>query len=263
MTDTVHICLCIHSSWGGRFDYDTCSNFWNMIRLQKLLAIAGVTSRRKAELLILEGRVLVNGEAVTELGAKAQLTDDITVDGIKLSIQKKTYIKLYKPMGVISSAKDNFGRKTVLDLVPCDVRLFPVGRLDYDTSGLILLTNDGEWANKLMHPGNKVNKTYIAMFDGTPTEEGLEAFREGLYIEGKKTAPCKIFMLSKDSAKITLHEGRNRQVRKMCEAIGLEVLKLKRVSIGALELGKLKPGEWRYLTEEEIHHATQNPNLRG
>ena len=223
-----------------------------MIRLQKLLAMAGVASRRKAELLIQEGRVFVNGNMVTELGAKALATDDITVDGTKINFEKKTYLMLHKPTGVICSVKDNFGRMTVFDLVPSDVRLFSVGRLDYDTSGLIILTNDGEWANKLMHPSKKVNKTYIAKIKGLLKPDSINAFRKGLLIEGKKTAPCKIEMISNSEAKIVLNEGRNRQVRKMCEAIGLEVLSLERVSIGCLELGGLKQGEWRYLTDNEV-----------
>ena len=247
---------------GRSFDYDTCSNFWTMIRLQKILAMAGVTSRRKAEMLIQDGRVFVNGKAAQELGIKALVTDDIYVDGKKLIFENKTYVMLNKPIGVISSVKDVFGRKTVLDLVPKGVRLFPVGRLDYDTSGLILLTNDGEWANKLMHPSNKVSKTYIAKLNKRPTEDSLQKFMEGLIIERKKTAPAEIEMISNNKAKIVLYEGRNRQVRKMFEAIGLKVLSLKRISVGALDLGNLKPGEWRHLTEEEVHNAIQNPNLR-
>ena len=232
-----------------------------MIRLQKLLAMAGFASRRRAEFLILEGRVSVNGKAVTELGAKASETDDIAVDGASINFEKKIYVMLHKPTGVISSAKDNFGRKTVIDLVQSDVRLFPVGRLDYDTSGLMLLTNDGEWANNLMHPSKKINKTYLAKLDGQLTEDKLQAFRQGLFIEGKTTAPSQIKVISGNMVKITLHEGRNRQVRKMCEAIGLEVLSLKRTSVGGLKLGDLKPGEWRYLTGEETHHAKQDSNL--
>ena len=227
-----------------------------MIRLQKLLAKAGVASRRKAELLIQEGRVFVNGKAVTELGAKAQTTDEISVNGKKIVFEEKKYVMLHKPMGVISSAKDNFGRKTVLDLVPRNVRLFPVGRLDYDTSGLILLTNDGEWANNLMHPSKKISKTYIAKVRGLPTENDLRAFREGLVIDGKKTAPSDIMMISDNAVKIVLFEGRNRQVRKMCDAIGLEIVSLMRISIGSLELGRLKPGEWRYLTASEVLELT-------
>ena len=230
----------------------TAQDIWGMIRLQKLLAMAGVASRRKAELLISKGRVFVNGTKVTELGAKALATDDIVVDGTKINFEKKTYVMLHKPTKVICSAKDNFSRKTVLDIVQIDVRLFPVGRLDYDTSGLILLTNDGEWANKLMHPSKKVNKTYIAQVKGLVTEDSLKEFREGLLIDGKKTAPSEIEVISEDALKIVLYEGRNRQVRKMCEAIGLEVLCLKRVAIGQLELGGLKPGEWRYLTDDEV-----------
>ena len=227
-----------------------------MIRLQKLLAMAGVASRRKAEQLIHEGRVFVSGKAVTKLGAKALATDNIIVDGMKINIEKKTYVMLHKPTGVICSVKDNFSRRTVLDLVPLEVRLFPVGRLDYDTSGLILLTNDGEWANKLMHPRNKIKKTYIAKLNGLPSQEDLKKFREGLYIEGKKTAPAEIEMISISTAKIVLHEGRNRQVRKMCEAIGLEVVSLVRISIGCLELGDIKPGEWRYLSVHEVQAIT-------
>ena len=237
---------------GRSNNYDAFGDFWAMIRLQKLLAMAGVASRRKAELLIQEGRVCVNGKAVKELGAKALLSDDITVDGKKINFEKKTYIMLHKPTGVISSVKDNFGRKTVLDFVPRDVRLFPVGRLDYDTSGLILLTNDGDWANKLMHPSKNIKKAYIAKLSGLPSHEDLKKFREGLFIEGKKTAPCKIELISDSAVKIMLHEGRNRQIRKMCEAIGLEVVSLRRVAIGSLELGGLKPGEWRYLTAQEV-----------
>ena len=228
-----------------------------MIRLQKILAKAGVASRRKAEILILEGRVFVNGR-VAMLGTKALPSDDITVDGKKIGAQKKAYVMLHKPTGVICSAKDNFARKTVLDLVPSDVRLFPVGRLDYDTSGLILLTNDGDWANRIMHPRNNVKKTYIAHIKGEVTNKSLAAFSTGLLIDGKKTAPCEIKMISHETAKIVLHEGRNRQVRKMCEAVGLEVVSLKRVSIGPYELGDLKPGEWKFLTEREAsqyHYA--------
>ena len=233
-----------------------------MTRLQKLLAMAGIASRRKAELLIQEGRVFVNGNAVTELGAKALATDDIKVDGTKINIEKKVYVMLHKPTGVISSAKDNFGRRTVLDLVSCGVRLFPVGRLDYETSGLLLLTNDGEWANKLMHPSRKVKKTYVAKVSGLATEQSLKAFREGIYMEGKKTAPCEIEMISDSTAKIVLHEGRNRQVRKMCESIGLEVQSLKRISIGELQLGELKVGEWRYLTRDEVEEL-RKADIKG
>lgn len=225
------------------------------IRLQKLLANSGIASRRKAEWLIANGRVMVNGEVVTELGARAFETDDITVDGQKLVSQEKTYIMLNKPADIITSVKDNIGRKTVLDLVPKDVRLFPVGRLDYETSGLILLTNDGEWANKLMHPSMKVEKTYIASVKGIPTRNDLMAFRRGLLVEGRLTAPCKAELIAPSVIKIVLQEGRNRQVRKMCEAIGHPVVSLKRISIGSFELGELAPGEWRYLTDIEVLEA--------
>ncbi|MCL2387808.1 MAG: rRNA pseudouridine synthase, partial [Defluviitaleaceae bacterium] len=163
------------------------------MRLQKLLANAGVASRRKAEELISAGRVRVNGKVVTELGAKATASDEITVDGVPLAAaSKKKYIMLHKPEKVVTTVSDQFGRATVMDYVPRDVRLFPVGRLDYETSGLILLTNDGDWANTLMHPSNEVNKTYIAVIHGKPTPAALQAFRTGITIEGRRTAPCKI-----------------------------------------------------------------------
>ena len=227
-------------------------------RLQKLLARAGVASRRKCEELILDGRVKVNGKKITEIGTKAFACDEICVDGKTLSNEEKVYVMLNKPAGVISSAIDNFSRKTVLQLVKVKERIFPVGRLDYDTSGLILLTNDGEWANKLMHPRNAVKKRYIAKVTGIPSEENLAAFRSGLLIEGRFTAPCEIRLVpgSKTSTwEIILKEGRNRQIRKMCEAIGHPVLSLERVSIGKLELGSLKPGKWRHLTKRELQET--------
>ena len=225
------------------------------VRLQKLLASCGITSRRKAEWLIANGRVLVNGEVVTELGARAFETDEITVDGEKLVLQEKMYIMLHKPAGIITSVKDERGRKTVLDLVPKDVRLFPVGRLDFETSGLLFLTNDGEWANKLTHPSMKVEKTYVATVKGMPTRNTLMAFRRGLLVDGKLTAPCNAELIGPSTIKIVLHEGRNRQVRKMCEAIGHPVVSLKRVSIGSFELGELAPGQWRHLTDIEVLDA--------
>ena len=231
------------------------------VRLQKLLASCGITSRRKAEWLIANGRVLVNGEVVTELGARAFETDEIIVDGERMVPQEKVYIMLNKPSDIITSAKDNYGRKTVLDLVPKDVRLFPVGRLDYETSGLLFLTNDGDWANKLTHPSMKVEKTYVATVKGIPTRNELMAFRRGLLVDGKLTAPCSAELISPGTIKITLHEGRNRQVRKMCEAIGHPVVSLKRVSIGSFELGDLGPGQWRYLTDIEVLEAVLPRNI--
>jgi len=232
------------------------------MRLQKILANAGVASRRKAEELITEGRVSVNGEIVTELGAKAKIRDEITVDGVPVgrAPRKKTYVMLHKPEGVMTTTSDQFNRPTVMDYAPEGKRLFPVGRLDYETSGLIFLTNDGEWANNLTHPKNEIRKVYIAMLRGEPNEKALQKFREGIKIDGRKTAPAEIDILNskneKTKARITIYEGRNRQVRKMCEIIGNPVISLKRITIGEIKLGDLESGRWRYLTEQEIIQAT-------
>ncbi|WAM32978.1 rRNA pseudouridine synthase [Caldicellulosiruptor morganii] len=228
-----------------------------MIRLQKFMADCGVASRRKCEEIILQGRVKVNGRTVTELGFKVDpQKDEVFVDGKKLvPVQKKIYIMLNKPFGVISSAKDEKGRKTVIDLVKdkVDVRVFPVGRLDFDTTGLILLTNDGEFAYKVTHPKHDIEKTYIALISGVPTRDEIERFEKGLVIDGKLTSPAKLKVLKvfKQSSlvEIKIHEGRNRQVRKMCDAIGHRVLSLKRVAIGKLKLGRLKEGEFVFLDE--------------
>lgn len=226
------------------------------MRLQKILAQAGIASRRKAEDIIAEGRVRINGEIATP-GTKAAPTDKITIDGNPLTApQQKRYIMLHKPEGVITTANDQFGRTCVLDLVPDDIRVFPVGRLDYDTSGLLLLTNDGEWANLLTHPSHEVEKKYIATFEGLPSEQALKTFRTGIEIEGRLTAPAKIKITAHakniSTAQITIHEGRNRQVRKMCEAIGFPTITLKRVAVGKLKLASLPAGEWRNLTETEV-----------
>ena len=231
----------------------------NEIRLQKWLADAGVASRRKAEEIILEGRVAVNG-IVAQLGTKANTTTDVvTVDGKSIEIaQEKIYIMLHKPEGVVTTVTDPFSRSTVMDFISEEItaRLYPVGRLDYDTSGLLLMTNDGEWAQKLTHPKHEVKKTYIAIVKGIPTASALKKFKEGLVIDGKKTSRCDIKQESvvKGNAKlrITIHEGRNRQVRRMCEAIGHDVISLKRVAIGELKLNELGRGKWRHLTRQEV-----------
>lgn len=219
--------------------------------MQKWLSQSGIASRRKAEELILSGLVSVNGEVVMELGTRADTEKDIvTVDGKLCEIkQEKIYIALHKPEGVITSVSDPHGRKTVMDYTPKEWGCFPVGRLDYDTSGLIILTNDGDYAQVLMHPKHEVTKVYIAKIQGIPSKESLEAFRRGLTIEGKLTASAEIEIIKKEpnaTVRIKLHEGRNRQVRKMCEAIGYPVLSLKRVQIGNVKLGGLGRGEWRY-----------------
>lgn len=225
------------------------------------MADCGVASRRKCEEIILQGRVKVNGKVVTELGFKVDpQKDEVFVDGRKIvPVQRKVYIMLNKPFGVISSARDDKGRTTVVDLVKdkVDVRVFPVGRLDFDTTGLIILTNDGEFAYKVMHPKHEIEKTYIALLEGVPTKDKIDQFEKGLLIDGRLTSPANFKILKifkgKSLVEIKIHEGRNRQVRKMCDAIGHKVLKLKRVAIGKLKLGKLKEGEFVFLDEKMVN----------
>lgn len=228
------------------------------MRLQKYMADCGVASRRKSEEIILEGRVRVNGSEVSTPGYKVEAGDVVEVDGKAIRPEEaKVYIALNKPVGYITSAKDQFGRQTVLDLVSdLDERIYPVGRLDYDTSGLIILTNDGEFTYRMTHPRYEIKKVYMAKVEGVPSEAKLKQFREGLLIEDYKTsrARVKIVKQYKDAAylEIEIHEGRNRQVRKMCEKIGHPVKSLKRISVGSVRLGKLEEGKWRYLTESEL-----------
>lgn len=230
-----------------------------MERLQKVIAHAGVASRRKAEQLILEGHVKVNGKVVKELGVKVSPSDRVEVTGIPLEREHPVYFLLYKPRGVISSVADDKGRKVVTDyLSNIEQRIYPVGRLDFDTSGLILLTNDGEFANLLMHPKSEVEKVYVAKVKGIPSRESLRMLDRGIKLEDGKTAPAKTKVISIDKKKqtaiieITIHEGRNRQVRRMFEAIGHPVLKLKREKYGFLTLHGLKAGEARELTVHEV-----------
>lgn len=232
-----------------------------MIRLQKYLADAGIASRRKSEELITAGRVSVNGQVVTILGVKiSQEEDVVTLDGEIVQLnQKMTYILLHKPEGVITSVSDPHGRPVVIDFVKdVPVRLYPVGRLDYDSSGLLLLTNDGGLAQFLTHPRHSVPKTYIAKLNGIPKRQDLQMFRTGLIIDdGFKTAPAKIKILDTNvnscSVRITIYEGRNRQIRKMCDTIGCPVVMLKRVAIGDIKLNNLARGKYRHLTKEELN----------
>lgn len=227
-----------------------------MIRLNKYIAECGICSRRKADILIESGKVLVNDIVIKDLGVKIDDTKDIVkVDGKTISKEDKfVYIMLNKPKGYVTTNSEQFGRKSVLDLIDTDYRIFPIGRLDMNTEGLLLLTNDGEFANKLMHPKNKVEKTYIANVKGNITEEKIEHLINGVDIGGYITKPAKVRIISKDKNKIEIKisEGKNRQVRKMCEAVGLKVINLKRISIGKLNLGNLKIGEYRYLNKNEI-----------
>lgn len=235
-----------------------------MERLQKVIAQAGITSRRKAETLILEGKVKVNGKVVTELGVKVDpKKDKIEVNGIPLEREEPVYYLLYKPRGVISSVSDEKGRKTVTDFVETDYRIFPAGRLDYDTSGAIILTNDGEFAQLLTHPKHEIEKVYVAKVRGIPTGEKIKMLRKGVMLEDGKTAPAKVKVLSVDRKKnvaiirITIHEGRNRQVRRMFEAVGHEVVKLKRERIAFLDLKGMNPGDVRPLKPIEVKHLRE------
>lgn len=230
-----------------------------MERLQKVIANYGITSRRKAEELIKSGKVLVNGKKVTELGTKVSSKDEIIVNNVvlKKEIQKEYYL-LNKPRGYISSVSDEKNRKTIVSLIPTDTRIYPVGRLDYDTTGLILLTNDGELTNFLTHPKNKIEKTYIAKIEGILDKENIQLLKNGIDIEGKKCKPVRFKIRKKDKEKntsiveITIIEGRNHIVKKMFHALKHDVIKLKRESFAFLTLEHLKSGEYRELSIKEV-----------
>lgn len=229
------------------------------MRLDSFLAKAGVCSRRKAKQLILSGRVEVNRTAICEQGVRVDVNNDlIIVDGKKISLGKeKSYILLNKPKGFISTVSDGRGRKTVLDLVRgINKRVYPVGRLDKDTTGLLILTNDGELTNRLTHPRYNVEKTYEIKIKGDLSDKDRIRLEKGAFIDNKKTAPAKIAILHKSHAasivRIKIHEGRKKQVRLMFQYLGYPVLSLKRIKVGALGLGTLKPGEFRFLTEKEV-----------
>lgn len=231
------------------------------MRLQKYIASCGIASRRKAEEMIADGRVEVNGKIVMEMGIKVDpKKDKVKVDGKFIRKEKeKVYIMLNKPIGYITSLKDEEGRRIVTDLIEgVDERIFPVGRLDADTTGLLLLTNDGDITYKLTHPSYEIVKKYIAIVEGVPNRMELEKFRNGMMLDGRLTAKAsvKIAKRYEDEAilEIEIHEGRNRQVKKMCEMINHPVKKLKRVSLGEIELGGMETGNWRYLDEEEMEY---------
>lgn len=232
------------------------------VRLQKYIAMCGKASRRKAEEMISDGRVTVNGEKALEQGIKVEIgADKVAVDGEELAIvSKKYYIMLNKPVGYVSTVSDQYDRPTVIDLLSGEIktRIFPVGRLDYETEGLLLLTNDGDFTYKVTHPKFEMGKTYIATVGNGLTVAGLNILKKGVYIDGYKTSPAEVEILNSErnetNVKITIHEGRNRQVRKMFEAVGVKVKELKRVSIGKVELGNLPSGRWRYLTSHEINY---------
>lgn len=237
-------------------------------RLQKIISAAGITSRRASEELILAGRVTVNGTVVTELGSKADpASDTVAVDGKPLAIaSRKLYILLNKPVGYLTTLDDPEGRPLVTDLLKeVGARVYPVGRLDYNTEGLLLLTSDGEWANQLMHPRHEVEKEYHVRVRGKVHKSQLDQLAGGVDIDGRKTAPARVSLIKEgeqnDWFSITIHEGRNRQVRRMCEAVSLSVVRLRRVRYGMLSMGAMKPGEFRYLTEAEVE-GLRNPHQK-
>ncbi len=234
------------------------------IRLQKAIADGGVTSRRKAEQLIVEGRVKVNGNIVTELGTKVTSNDKVEVDGIPLTKEEKTYILYYKPAGEISSVDDESDRKTVISKFRAlDTRLYPVGRLDYDTSGILLLTNDGEFTQYMTHPKYEITKTYRVKVNGILKRHEQKMMAEGIMLEDGKTAPAtvKVVRDKKDRnmiVDVTIHEGRNRQVRRMFEHFDLEVLKLTRIGYDFLNLEGLSEGDHRFLRPHEVKKLIAN-----
>lgn len=229
-----------------------------MERLQKVIAESGVASRRKAEELILNGRVKVNGEIITELGVKVSEKDEIKVDDTLISREEKVYYLLNKPRGVITSTNDEHGRKTVVSLIEETKRIYPVGRLDYDTTGALILTNDGEFANMMMHPKNNIDKVYVAKIKGILSPSEIMQLKNGVIIDGVMTSKSKVKVKKIDKStntsivELIIHEGKNHQVKKMFESIDKEVLKLKREKIAFLDLKGLNSGEYRKLSHKEV-----------
>lgn len=238
------------------------------MRINKYIAHAGVASRRKAEELIKNGHVTINGEVVDNLATQVKASDRVEIDGSPIYNEEKVYYLLNKPRGVISSVSDEKGRKTVVDLLPeVRERIYPVGRLDWDTSGLLILTNDGDFTDKMIHPRNEIDKIYLARVKGIATKENLRPLTRGVMVDGKKTKPAHYHIVKVDKEKnrsvveLTIHEGRNHQVKKMFEEVGFIVDKLSRIRFGTLDLAGLRPGEFRKLSKKEIsqlHNAAIN-----
>jgi 23S rRNA pseudouridine2605 synthase len=222
-------------------------------RIQKVLARAGLGSRRVCDELVADGRVTVNG-TIVEPGARVDPDrDHIEVDGARIGVRPDlVHYLLNKPAGVVTTASDPQGRPTVVELVPAEPRVFPVGRLDADTEGLLLLTNDGELAQQVSHPSQGVDKEYLAEVEGLPSRGTLRRLREGVELDDGVTAPAKVSLVSENALRITIHEGRNRQVRRMCAALGHPVVRLVRVRIGPISDRRLQPGQWRELTQSEV-----------
>ncbi len=230
-----------------------------MMRLQKYLALCGVASRRRAEQMIQEGKVQVNGQTVREMGVQVdEEKDTVSVEGAVVRPEaEKHYLAYYKPIGEVTTVSDPEGRATVMDKFrDYPVRLFPVGRLDYDSEGLLLLTNDGDMMNRLLHPSREVRKSYLIKASNDVTDEEIRTLRRGVMIDGKMTSPAEVRLIRKEAFDtvllVTIHEGRNRQVRKMVEAVGHQVVALRRVAFGPILLGDLPRGQWRHLTPQEI-----------
>lgn len=228
------------------------------------MAHAGVASRRKCEEYIRDGRVYVNGEKITELGYKVSPQDKIEVDGVPIYREEPVYYVFYKPKSVLSASSDNRGRRVVTDyFTSVEQRIYPVGRLDYDTTGLLLMTNDGAFSNQMTHPKHEIDKVYVAKVKGMATPRHARQLERGMWIDGKKTSPAKATIVSVDHTKqtsivqLTIHEGWNHQVKKMFEAVGLPVMKLKRERLAFLTLQGLAPGEWRPLKPFEVQRLQQ------
>lgn len=239
------------------------------IRLQKFISQCGIASRRKAEKMILNGSVKVNGKTAV-LGDKVTAEDKVFLKGKRIVMPKTKfrYIMLNKPRGFITTMNDDRGRKCVAQLVSnVGERVYPIGRLDKDSEGMLVFTNDGEFANKVMHPRNGVYKIYRVTVRPTIDEEQLIKLETGVEIDGKKTAPAIVHVIHKEQGRVVLemilHEGKNREIRKMCEAVGLEVARLKRTQIGGVKMGMLKQGDWRDLTENEVKKLLSNPIVNG
>jgi 23S rRNA pseudouridine2605 synthase len=230
------------------------------VRLNAYLARAGVASRRRADELIKAGRVRVNGSP-GQLDTNVDDDDVVEVDGSRVRAQRLAYVLLHKPRGVVTTAIDPQGRETVLDLVRLDARVVPVGRLDAETTGALVLTNDGPLAHRLAHPGYGVEKVYAAEVEGEPSDEDLRALAEGVELEDGRTSPARVRRLGPSRVELVLHEGRKRQVRRMCEAVGHPVRALHRPMYAGLELGRLEPGEWRELACDEVRHLYEQTDL--
>lgn len=223
-----------------------------MERINKYIASCGICSRRKADELISQGKVEINGQVVTDMGHKVDINDIVKINGKLITKEEeKVYIVLNKPKGYVTTSSDQFNRKNVIDLINENVRVYPIGRLDMYTEGLLLLTNDGEFANAIMHPRNKIEKTYVVTTDTNINQGQIDKLKNGVDIGDYITKPAKVRIISKDKIEIIISEGKNRQVRRMCDAVEINLLNLKRIKIGNIELGKLQTGKYRYLTNKE------------